>query len=106
MAARTLKKFQLSAMSAGTNTDIMAVVPAGRAFVISKLIVTNQTGGSITATVTVNGSGAPIIYTLPLSAGENYAESGIVLVAGDKMIANISVLNGAAIHVFGEEVDN
>lgn len=107
MALPLLRRIQLSAMAAATNTNILpAAIPAGRAFVISKVTVANQTGATLTFTLFITGSGAPIAQTVSLAVGQVYTEAGIVLTAGDNMGINCSVANGVAVHLFGQEVDN
>jgi S-adenosylmethionine synthetase len=85
-----------------SNATYVNTVTTGRAFVISKLTI----AASAACTVTVQLGSYNICTTLPLSAGQVWSESGLVLIAGETLGATCSVSSAAMLSVFGEEVDN
>jgi hypothetical protein len=77
-------------------------VTVGRALVISKLTV----AANAACSVSVYCAGYPILNALPMTAGQVWSESGLVVVAGESLTAVTTVASSAYINIFGEEVDN
>jgi hypothetical protein len=104
MANPLLRRVAVAAFTANTDTTVVSAVPAARALVISKIVVANTSGGSLTFRVLVGG--AAIAYDIPLAAAQVYTETGLVAATGETVQARSSILNGITVTVCGEEVDN
>jgi hypothetical protein len=102
MAAPILRHYQ-NLMPAGNST--LFTVPTARALVISKILIA-ATGTSTTSTITLTAAGNWLITNLNLTQGQVYTETGVVMTAGEALVATTSASNIYALHVFGEEVDN
>lgn len=105
MPAPALRHYQLQ-LSNGVQT-LVGAVPAGRALVISKIIVTSLSGTAITFGLQVgaNNTNSWIAQNVPLNSGEVWTETGIVMLAGEVILLTGSAATGT-VSVFGEEVDN
>ncbi len=108
MALPLLKHYMGQPSANNTWTNITGNVPAGRALVISKIVVAADLGTVFyIATKNSATSGERIVSSMPISAGQTYTENGIVIITGEAIWINVTT-NFANIHcnVFGEEVDN
>lgn len=107
MAAPSLKHYSV-ATTVSVTAPVGTAPAAGRALVVSKVTLTNI--GSVTATGiylyagTEVGANA-IVAGLALAVGETYAETGVVLAAGEQFRA-FGAGAALAVNVFGQEVDN
>lgn len=100
---------KLSTTAANTAVNALTV-PANRALIISKVLVTNF-GGTIGGLLidVFAGSVAQEYYILAsysINNGETYTETGLVLLAGETCQIRCTTANaGINMQVFGEEVD-
>lgn len=113
MAARALRRYKASPSATGVWTAVQpAVVPASRALVVSKVIVsTTNPGGAVKFGLgTGSASGAPRAFTDAqfVAPGDEYVGGGMILIAGDQfeIFQYDGTANTVYIAVFGEEVDN
>lgn len=90
--------------------DVTGVVPAGRALIVSKVTLNDLAGGvhAIAIIISPTADLSGFVTTITIGAGETYAETGLVVLAGERLYARTS--NGGATtlacNVFGQEVDN
>lgn len=112
MPAPSLKRYAV-APTATTWTQLVPILIAGRALVVSKLVVT-PVGGAAQVRVGLGANSGPtapafadyIVYDVSLAAvGEVYTESGLIVSPGLGITVYASVAN-VAFAVYGEEVDN
>lgn len=103
-----LVRYYLGAISASTWTAVHAVVPNNRALVVSKIIVSNNSGAPVTFHLGISASGGNgyIASTIPLAGGQVYTETNLVIENGFSLVAWCNTANGITVTVFGEEVDN
>lgn len=111
MAPPSLKHYAAVSGNASTWTPIHAAVGAGRALVISKIVVANGSVGTCTFNLAIGDSGntgqTNIARDITLAAGQVYTETGLVAVAGEYVRVAASIGGGGVVvNVFGEEVDN
>lgn len=85
-----------------TGSTTVYTAPAGKAFIVSKLTVCTNTTVLINE-IRVNGT--PIIQSYTLNPGEQFTETGLVVVPTGTITIQIGTANTASIQVFGEEVD-
>jgi hypothetical protein len=101
MPAPTLRRYSRTLATTGTET-VVAAVPAARALVVGKVTATTTAA----ATFRLSVGGALVAADFALNPGEVYAETGLVLTAGETITASASVASVLTITVHGEEVDN
>lgn len=83
--------------------EVVPAPPAGRALVISKIVVA---AFGATGRFWLRVGGAGIAEAIPILPGEVYTETGIVLTAGQNLGTQVETASGCVVSVFGEEVDN
>lgn len=111
MAARVLKHYRATNPAVGNQIfDVMgAAVPATRALVARVIVAVAQVSQIVTV-YAGNGSGNDTIltYNTALDAGETWEQSGIVLLAGERVYVRTdnAVAGNCIASVHGEEVDN
>lgn len=107
MAVPVLRRYGSGAFAAGlgTTTTIVAAVPANRALVVSKIVVANSAAASVKFNIIVAGA-TYLVNGMSLPVNQVYTETGLVLVAGDTLVASTDTANGISVTLFGEEVDN
>jgi hypothetical protein len=98
MAASTLRRY--SSVLPITSTTLVTV-PTARALVVSKILISSA--GTATVTVLVGGAN---ILTLPMTSGQVYTETALVVLAGETITATASLAATITLSVYGEEVDN
>lgn len=103
-AAPVLKRYVKNTLVVGNVNPLVTAVPAGRALVVSKVSVTGV--AAISKFGLLLNNTAWIVYDMPLARGEQWTESGLVLVAGDTINIGIDVVDGVQVTLFGQEVDN
>lgn len=112
MAAPVLKHVRVQTSATANTIVYTAAVPAGRAWVISKLAFgwASSAVGTFTLYYGSTGDGTTILNgQTPLSQGQVWTETGIVLEAGEKIGISVNVSNAGGVgmlHLFLEEVDN
>lgn len=109
MPLPVLRRYNVQGPVADAWADITPVVPAGRALVIGKLAIQGRianTGGGFGLRVWDGATERLYCFDQPLGLGEIFTESGIVLVAGDKLQLYSRIANSYVASAFGEEVDN
>lgn len=107
MPAPLLRRITGNTSAANTLTAVGGAVPVNRAFVASKVVLVNNTGGTIKVSQALFG-GAHFATGISLAPGELYTESGLVALGGDTVCQVQTDTAGTAllVSVFGEEVDN
>src|SRR5689334_20085540 len=96
MAAPILRHYKArGSATGGTAVDVTGAVPAGRALVVSKIIVEcDSSAGGVTSLHAGTGTTtAELIAYLLLQANQVYTETGIVLLAGESLRVTSSVSN-------------
>lgn len=112
MPARSLKHYKVSPGALGGWVAVMpAVVPADRAFVISKIIVTTVNTSAVQFALGAGaGAGNPraIVDRQKVALTEEFTDSGLVLVAGEQLEVwqYDGLVSTLLVQAFGEEVDN
>lgn len=111
MSASSLKHYAATnPASANTVFDAMgAAVPATRALVVSKIVVVSAVAQTVALYLGSSATSTTVIaWALSLSAGQVYTETGLVVLAGERIYAqtNNAVATNLVVAVFGEEVDN
>lgn len=109
MAAPTLKHYSAQTGAINTFVTVVPLVPAGRSLVVSKVaIVAVASGAQFSMTVGPDqGTTRFIVFGMPLATGEQYTETGLVVLAGESLaVAGLGAADAFRINVFGQEVDN
>jgi hypothetical protein len=114
MAAPSLKHYRMvNAAGANSLNDVTGAVPAARALVVSKISFANLAGVSqnISFYIGTSATHVPadiVVNTLPLGPGQQYTETNLVVLAGERLYfkTDAAATNSIAVSVFGEEVDN
>lgn len=104
MPAPILRRYAAGPTVANTDTTLVPAVPAARALVVSKVVVSNYSAVTVKFILFVAGAG--IASGVTLAPGDNYTESGLVVLAGETMVVRSSHGEAIICSVFGEEVDN
>lgn len=97
------RHYQALPTSTAAATFVNAL-PANRVLVVSKLSIANVQGSSA-GTATLGIGSTNLIAGLSLNPGEQWTETGLVVLATETVYYQMSLANVFAIHIFGEEVD-
>lgn len=100
MAAPQLQHYK-GVTAANVALTVVPAVPSLRALIVTKVTVANGNGSA--ATVSVSVGGRPIVESFPLPATSVYAETGLVVLAGETVTVTTS--QACHVNVFGLEQD-